>query len=102
MSKILQGKVISNKMADTLIVEVLRLLPHPLYKKLLRRSKKYKVAANGQKPEVGTMVKIIETKPLSKDKHFALFTEKIETVKAEIKNPKVANKTSKTVKEKKA
>lgn len=73
MSKILQGKVISNKMQNTVVVEVLRSIPHPMYKKLLRKSKKYKVETHGQKTEIGETVKIVEVSPISKDKHFALF-----------------------------
>jgi small subunit ribosomal protein S17 len=73
MSKILRGKVISNKMKDTVVVDVVRLFPHPLYKKLLKRSKKYKVGAPGQKIQIGETVKIIETRPSSRDKHFKLF-----------------------------
>lgn len=74
MSKILQGKVISNKMNSTAIVEVSRSVPHRLYKKIIKTSKKFKVATSGQKLEVGQIVKIIETRPVSKDKHFAIFT----------------------------
>lgn len=73
MAKILQGKVVSNKMTDTAVVEVFRQFPHPLYKKLLKRSKKFKIATNGQTLEIGQTVKIIETKPVSKDKHFVLY-----------------------------
>ena len=75
MAKILQGKVVSNKMTGTVVVEVERLIPHPLFKKLLKRSKKFKVATNGQKVEIGTRVKIIETRPIAKDKHFALISD---------------------------
>lgn len=70
MAKVLTGKVISTEMQDTAVVEVTRFVPHPLYKKLLKRSKKYKVAVNGHELEVGKRVKIAETKPLSKDKYF--------------------------------
>ena len=72
MAKILRGTVISTKMKDTVIVEVVRFTPHPLYKKLLKRGKKYKVANNGQTVTVGQIVKITETKPVSKDKYFKL------------------------------
>lgn len=74
MSKILTGKIISNKMIGTAIVEVTRVVPHPLYKKLLTKSKKFKVDTKGQKVELGQTVKIIETRPVSADKHFALIT----------------------------
>ena len=75
MAKILQGKVVSNKMTGTVVVEVKRLVPHPLFKKLLKRSKKFKVATNGQKVKIGAIVKIIETRPIAKDKHFALISD---------------------------
>jgi small subunit ribosomal protein S17 len=97
MSKILQGKVISNKMNNTAVVEVERIVPHPLYKKLLKRSKRYKVETKGQKLEIGETVKIVETRPISKDKHFAIFTDE---KKPEEGTTKI--KTTNTKKEKKA
>jgi small subunit ribosomal protein S17 len=72
MAKILQGKVVSNKMTGTIIVEVERLIPHPLFKKLLRRGRRFKVATNGRKVEIGAIVKIVETRPVAKDKHFTI------------------------------
>ncbi len=72
-AKILSGKVTSIKMQDTILVEVTRRVPHPLYRKLLRVSKQFKVDIKGQEvPEIGKTVKIIETKPISKTKHFKL------------------------------
>lgn len=70
MAKVITGKVISTKMQNTIVVEVTRFVPHPLYKKLLKRSKHFKVDSNGFTVEVGRRVKIIETKPMAKDKHF--------------------------------
>ena len=70
MSKVLVGKVVSTKMQGTILVEVVRRTPHKLYKKLLKRSKKYKVDPNGFEPAVGNTVKIQETKPMSRDKYF--------------------------------
>lgn len=72
MAKTMRGNVISNKMQNTIIVEVTRRMPHPLYRKLLKRSKKFKVETRGEMVEVGTKVTIQETKPISKDKHFVL------------------------------
>jgi small subunit ribosomal protein S17 len=72
MSKVLVGKVVSTKMQGTVLVEVIRRTPHKLYKKLLKRSKKYKVDPNGLEPVLGNTVKIEETKPVSKEKHFKL------------------------------
>lgn len=80
MAKILQGKVVSNKMTGTIIVEVERLIPHPLFKKLLRRGRRFKVATNGQKVEIGAIVKIAETRPVAKDKHFALHSNEMISV----------------------
>ena len=70
MAKVLAGKIVSVKMQDTVIVEVVRRTPHPLYKKLVKKSKKFKVDRNGQEVVVGQDVKIVETRPISKDKHF--------------------------------
>ncbi len=72
MAKVLTGKVVSTKMQGTAIVEVTRFVPHPLYKKLMKRSKKFKVAVNGHELEVGRRVKIVETKPMAKDKTFKI------------------------------
>lgn len=72
MNKILTGKVTSVKMQGTVLVEVERRTPHKLYGKLLRRNKSYKVDINGQTVNLGDIVKIVETKPISKSKHFKL------------------------------
>ena len=66
------GTVVSTKMQNTIVVEVTRKVPHPLYKKLLKHSKKFKADTNGITAKVGDTVSIIEIKPMSKDKHFAL------------------------------
>lgn len=71
--KILEGKITSIKMEKTAVVEVSRVKPHPLYRKLIRLSKKYKVDNTGfEDVEVGSFVKIQEIKPLSKDKYFKI------------------------------
>lgn len=95
MAKILQGKVISNKMNSTAVVEVSRRVPHRLYKKILKISKKYKVETNGQKLEVGQIIKIIGTRPTAKDKHFAIFTDEKKSTEPTVK----AKKTTGTKKE---
>jgi len=76
MAKILTGKVVSTSMQNTIVVEVFRKKAHPLYKKLMLRSKKYKVDPAGRTVTIGETVRIIETKPMSKDKHFKLMEEK--------------------------
>ncbi len=68
--KIFEGKVVSNKMAKTIVVEVVRHTPHRLYKKLIKRSKKLLADAGEKTYEVGQTVKIGETRPLSKNKRF--------------------------------
>ena len=70
--KIFEGIVISIGMNKTAIVEVSRRTPHPLYKKLIKRSKKYKADSAGFTPVIGNLVKIIETRPISKDKYFKI------------------------------
>lgn len=68
--KTFEGKIISLKMTNTVVVEVTRRTPHPLYKKLLLRSKKIKADTNGLNLTLGQKVKIVETKPISKGKFF--------------------------------
>ncbi len=72
MAKILTGKVIAAKMQNTVVVDVSRRVPHPLYKKLLKKSKHFNVDTAGQIVELGNEVRIIEVKPISKTKYFAI------------------------------
>ncbi len=68
--KILSGKIVSAKMKDTVVVQVERYTKHPKYGKFLKRQKKFKAHDAGNKHKEGEVVEIIETKPISKDKHF--------------------------------
>jgi len=68
--RILEGKIISVKMQNTAVVEITRKTPHPLYKKLIKRRKRYKVDTSNQSLSLGDLVRIVETRPVSKDKHF--------------------------------
>jgi small subunit ribosomal protein S17 len=68
--KILSGKIVSAKMKDTVVVAVERFTKHPKYGKFLKRQKKFKVHDALNKHKEGEVVDIIETKPISKDKHF--------------------------------
>jgi len=72
MAKVLTGKVISVKMQNTAVVEVSRRVPHPLYKKLLKKGKHFNVDTKDQTVEVGNEVRIVETKPISKTKFFVI------------------------------
>lgn len=70
MAKTLTGKVVSTKMEKTAVVAVERKTKHPVYKKTIKITKKYKAHNSELKIKEGDMVKIQETKPISKDKHF--------------------------------
>jgi len=64
------GKVISNRMDKTVVVAVTRLFQHPIYKKTVKRVTKFKAHDEQNKCNVGDTVRIIETKPLSKEKRW--------------------------------
>ena len=66
----LVGKVISNKMQKTVVVEVVRIERHSLYGKVLRRKTKIKAHDELSKCQVGDQVKMVYSRPLSKDKHW--------------------------------
>lgn len=70
MKKRLIGKVVSNKMLKTIVVEVERKIVHPKYKKVIFRHKKYKVHNEDKNIKLGDMVEIVETRPISKEKYF--------------------------------
>ena len=72
--KIIQGIVISNKMQKTIVVQVDRRVMHSRYKKYLTVTKKYKAHDEKGDAKVGDRVEIVETKPISKDKRWALKT----------------------------
>lgn len=64
------GKVVSVKMTKTVIVEVVRTFSHPLYKKTVRRARRFAAHNMLEGIAVGDSVRIAETKPISKTKHF--------------------------------
>lgn len=70
--KIFEGVVVSTKMQKTVVVEVSFKKPHPRYKKLLKRRKRYKVETGNFKIDVLDRVQIIKTRPISKEKHFKI------------------------------
>jgi small subunit ribosomal protein S17 len=70
--KIYTGKIISNKMDKTVVVAVTRLFQHPVYKKTVKRVTKFKAHDENNKCQIGDIVKIIETRPLSKDKKWLI------------------------------
>lgn len=73
--RILEGNVVSTKMDKTIVVEVERRYMHPLYKKFIRTTKKYHAHNVDSSIKEGDVVKIRETKPMSKTKTWEVFTE---------------------------
>ncbi len=71
-TKIQTGLVISDKMQKTIIVRVMRLSKHPLYNRIIKKYNKFKVHDESNKAKVGNLVRIQETRPLSKDKRWRL------------------------------
>ena len=66
------GKVVSDKMDKTSVVLVETSVRHPLYKKIIKRSLKLKVHDENNECGIGDKIKIMETRPLSKDKRWRL------------------------------
>ena len=64
----LVGRVVSTKMKDTVSVLVTRVMPHPIYKKRVKKYKKYLTHVSAISPKEGDIVKIISIRPLSKNK----------------------------------
>lgn len=76
MAKVFTGIVTSTKMQKTVTVLIERKLRHPLYRKVITRHKKFKAHNEDLDLKEGDLVEIKETRPLSKDKYFAV-TKKI-------------------------
>ena len=66
------GVVVSNKMDKTIVVLIERMVAHPLYRKRIKRSKKFKAHDENNECRIGDTVLIMETRPLSKDKRWRL------------------------------
>ena len=64
------GKVVSDKMQKTVVVSVERLVQHPLYKKSIKQTTRFKAHDENNDSHTGDIVKIMETRPLSKDKRW--------------------------------
>ena len=70
--KIVSGQVVSDKMDKTIVVTVERRFSHPVFKKIVRRNKKYKAHDEKNECNVGDIVEICECRPLSKHKRWRL------------------------------
>jgi small subunit ribosomal protein S17 len=66
------GKVVSNKMEKTIVVAVETSVKHPLYKKVMKTTYKLKAHDEENVAQVGDIVEVMETRPLSKDKRWRL------------------------------
>jgi small subunit ribosomal protein S17 len=66
------GSVVSSKMAKTIVVEVIRRVPHPLYKRIISKRRKFYAHDETGEAKVGDVVRIIECRPLSKLKRWQL------------------------------
>lgn len=73
--RILRGTVVSDKVDKTIVVEVERRYTHPLYHKVVRRSKKYHAHDENNTAKIGDQVAIQETRPISKTKRWILVTD---------------------------
>lgn len=70
--KNLIAKVVSKKMAKTVVVEMERQTIHPLYKKVVKKTSRFKAHNEDESLKVGDIVKVVPTKPISKDKHYRI------------------------------
>jgi len=88
--KVREGLVVSDKMDKTVVVAVETRKVHPLYKKAIKGTKKYKAHDENNACKIGDKVKIVETRPLSKEKSWrvAEIMSKREMVKTRPKKPK--------------
>jgi small subunit ribosomal protein S17 len=73
--RILQGVVVSDKQDKTIVVRVERRVMHPIYKKFIRRSKKYAAHDPANTCKTGDVVRIRECRPISKSKRWELVQE---------------------------
>ncbi|GAA5783736.1 30S ribosomal protein S17 [Chitiniphilus shinanonensis] len=82
LKRTLTGRVVSNKMDKTVTVLVEHLVKHPIYGKVMRRSKKYHAHDESNQYNEGDLVTIVETRPVSKTKSWAVaeLVEKARTV----------------------
>ena len=78
--KIRVGKVVSDKMAKTVVVVIERLVKHPTYKRYVRQRSRFKVHDEKNECKEGDIIRFMETRPMSKDKRWR-FVEFVERAK---------------------
>lgn len=74
MKRVMTGKVVSDKMDKTVVIKVVRRLMEPTFKKVITKSKKFKVHDERNECNVGDVIKACECRPLSKDKSWRLLS----------------------------
>ncbi|WP_434414782.1 30S ribosomal protein S17 [symbiont of Argiope bruennichi] len=74
MKKIFKGKVVAKKMEKTVTVEIVHQMSHPLYKKTIKKTKKFLVHDPKNESKLLDIVKIVECRPISKRKRFRLLS----------------------------
>ncbi len=74
--RVLNGVVVSDKMDKTVVVQVERRFMHPIYKKIIRRSKKFAAHDEANKCKTGDKVSIRECRPISKSKRWEVIAER--------------------------
>ncbi|MBV8829722.1 MAG: 30S ribosomal protein S17 [Acidobacteriaceae bacterium] len=98
------GEVISTKMAKTIVVEVTRRVPHPVYKRIVNKRKKFYAHDEEGKAKVGDVVRIIECRPLSRLKRWQLGAILRQAVQVGVEHPALTEnadtRVRKTVKKK--
>ena len=67
-----EGVVVSDKMNKTAVVEVFRVSPHPVYSKVVKKKIRYKAHNEDNKAKTGDRVRIVETRPISKEKRWKI------------------------------
>lgn len=70
MAKVRHGTVVSDKQDKTVVVAVETVVRHPLYGRRIKRTKRFKAHDEGNTCAVGDLVRVMETRPLSKDKNW--------------------------------
>ena len=72
MKKVMVGTVVSDKMGKTIVVEVQRVVRHPVYNRIIKKRAKFKAHDEKEEAHTGDRVKIVESRPLSKSKRWRL------------------------------
>ncbi len=93
------GEVISTKMTKTIVVEVTRRVPHPVYKRIVSKRKKFYAHDEEQSAHVGDVVRIIESRPLSRMKRWTLGDILRKAVVVTVEHPALAESADTRVKQ---